>query len=80
MTPIHEMFDTIGRRAQREDVACLVFLEHYAFEFSKRTDPEKLAGILAKTWKKMSSLGHEHACKLACAPEIAALLKQLRAA
>ena len=42
-----------------EDIACLVFLEHYLSEFSRKTNQEKLAGILAKTWKKMSPLGHD---------------------
>jgi hypothetical protein len=63
-----------------EDVACLVFLEHYLSEFSRKTDQEKLAGILAKTWKKMSPLGHEHALKLAFEPGITALLQQVRTA
>ena len=62
-----------------EDVACLVFLEHYLSEFSRKTDQEKLARILAKTWKKMSSLGHEHALKLAFEPEMTALLQQVTA-
>jgi hypothetical protein len=60
-----------------EDVACLVFLEHYLSEFSRKTDAEKLAGILAKTWKKMSPLGHENARKLALEPATTALLQQL---
>jgi Domain of unknown function (DUF4202) len=60
-----------------EDVACLVFLEHYLSEFSRKTDQEKLARILAKTWKKMSPLGHEHALKLAFEPGITALLQQV---
>ena len=48
-----------------EDVACIVFLEHYLDGFMRKTDEEKLAGILAKTWNKMSPRGHEHALKLA---------------
>lgn len=44
-----------------EDVACLVFLEHELQEFMAKSNPEKLAGILAKTWCKMSPLGHTHA-------------------
>ena len=62
-----------------EDVACLVFLEHYLSAFSRKTDQEKLARIVAKTWKKMSPLGHEHALKLAFEPEITALLQQVTA-
>jgi hypothetical protein len=60
-----------------EDVACLIFLEHHLSEFSRKTDQEKLAGILAKTWKKMSPLGHEHALKLAFEPGITALMQQV---
>jgi Domain of unknown function (DUF4202) len=63
-----------------EDIACLVFLEHYLSEFSRKTNQEKLAGILAKTWKKMSPLGHEHALKLPLAPTLTALMQQVTAA
>src|SRR6478736_6716198 len=35
-----------------EDVACLVFLAHYLDDFMTKTDPDKLAGILAKTGTK----------------------------
>lgn len=59
-----------------EDVACLVFLEHYLAEFRTKIDPDKLATILAKTLRKMSPLGHAHALRLACASDIAALLQQ----
>jgi hypothetical protein len=37
-----------------EDVACLVFLEHYASEFADKHDDEKVVDILRKTMKKMS--------------------------
>ena len=37
-----------------EDVACLVFIEHYLAPFAARQDDDKLAGILARTWRKMS--------------------------
>ena len=59
-----------------EDVACIVFLAFYVEEFMAKTDDEKLAGILAKTWGKMSSLGHEHAQRLALPPRLLALLEQ----
>lgn len=59
-----------------EDVICVVFLEHYIGDFSQKTEADKLAGILAKTWTKMSPRGHEHALKLALAPEIPRLLEQ----
>jgi hypothetical protein len=41
-----------------------------------KTEPDKLADILAKTWAKMSSLGHEHALQLALTPAIPRLLEQ----
>ena len=57
-----------------EDVVCVVFLEHYLAGFIGKTNEEKLTDILAKTWNKMSQLGHEHACKLSLSPAGAALL------
>ncbi|HYE19497.1 MAG TPA: DUF4202 domain-containing protein [Tepidisphaeraceae bacterium] len=47
-----------------EDVICLVFLENYFAEFAAGHDPEKVIGILRKTWKKMSPQGHGEARKL----------------
>jgi Domain of unknown function (DUF4202) len=58
-----------------EDVVCVVFLEHYLGDFLKKTDPDKLAGILAKTWSKMSPLGHDEARRLALPPGVPALLE-----
>ena len=57
-----------------EDVVCVVFLQHYLAGFIGKTSEEKLTGILAKTWNKMSPLGHEHALKLSLSPAGAALL------
>jgi hypothetical protein len=59
-----------------EDVVCVVFLEHYIDGFMLKTDPDKLSGILAKTWRKMSEDGHAHAMKLNLPPEIPRLLEQ----
>ena len=59
-----------------EDVVCIVFLEHYLSPFMARTEPAKLPGILAKTWRKMSERGHEHALKLDVQPEVLRLLEQ----
>ena len=59
-----------------EDVACLVFLEHYLDDFMHKTDDDKLAGILAKTWQKMSARGHEHARKLALPSRVPDLLER----
>jgi phosphoadenosine phosphosulfate reductase len=44
-----------------EDVACLVFLEHYFSEFAQKHADEKLVEILRKTWKKMSARGRQAA-------------------
>jgi hypothetical protein len=59
-----------------EDVACIVFLEHYLGDFLPKTDEDKLAAILAKTWKKMSPLGREEAEKLALPPPASTLLER----
>jgi hypothetical protein len=59
-----------------EDVACIVFLEHYLGDFLRKTDENKLAGILAKTWTKMSPLGRAAAAKLTLPPPVPALLEQ----
>lgn len=40
-----------------EDVAALVFLEHYAAGFAGKHEPEKVVTILAKTLGKMSEHG-----------------------
>jgi hypothetical protein len=61
-----------------EDVACVVFLDHYFGEFMGKIDPEKLPGILAKTWSKMSPLGQEQALKLN-RPAVRALLDEVLA-
>jgi len=59
-----------------EDVACVVFLEHYLGDFLAKTDEEKLAGILAKTWNKMSPLGRDEARKLALPAPARRLLEE----
>jgi hypothetical protein len=59
-----------------EDVVCVVFLEHYIEGFMAKTEEAKLADILAKTWRKMSPLGHEHALRLALPPDVPRLLEQ----
>lgn len=59
-----------------EDVVCVVFLEHYITDFMAKTEPDKLADILAKTWRKMSEHGHDHALRLALPPEVPKLLEQ----
>jgi len=37
-----------------EDVACLVFLEHYLADFAAKHTDDKLVDIVKKTWAKMS--------------------------
>ena len=59
-----------------EDVVCIVFLEHYLTPFMAKTEPAKLPGILAKTWKKMSDFGHAEALKLNVPPQVLRLLEQ----
>lgn len=44
-----------------EDVACLVFIEHYAEEFFDKHILEKSQRIARKTWKKMSKEAREYA-------------------
>ncbi len=48
-----------------EDVACLVFLEHYAEEFASRYSEEKITDILRKTFKKMSDRAKKTAGEIA---------------
>lgn len=59
-----------------EDVICVAFLEHYLPGFMTRVDEEKLAGILAKTWKRMSEHGHKHALQLQLPQGVAELLER----
>lgn len=47
-----------------EDVACLVFLQHYLPAFARRHDEDKLVSILRKTWRKMSARGRAAALRL----------------
>ncbi len=47
-----------------EDVACLVFLEYYLAPMQKKHCPEKIVGVIRKTWHKMSHSGREHALQL----------------
>jgi Domain of unknown function (DUF4202) len=59
-----------------EDVVCVVFLEHYLASFMAKTEPSKMPGILAKTWRKMSDFGHAEALKLDVPPQVMRLLEQ----
>lgn len=59
-----------------EDAACLVFLEFHFHEFLKKTAPDKIPGIVQKTWGKMSAQAHEFALGLPHTPEALAAIKQ----
>src|SRR5262245_42751761 len=59
-----------------EDVICLVFLESYLAAFATQHDEAKILDILQKTWKKMSSRGHEVALTLSMSPEAQRLVEQ----
>ena len=47
-----------------EDALCLVTLQYQLSDLMAKTDPEKMVGILQKTWKKMSPAAREHALDL----------------
>ncbi|MCA9575485.1 MAG: DUF4202 domain-containing protein [Polyangiales bacterium] len=59
-----------------EDVACLVFLEHYALEFAGQHPEPKVIDIVQKTWGKMSEGGHAAALQLILHPAVAAVVKK----
>jgi hypothetical protein len=47
-----------------EDVVCLVFLQYYLPDFSRKKSEEKMIEILRKTWRKMSSEARQEALQL----------------
>lgn len=57
-----------------EDVACLVFLKHYASDFIADHDDAKVTEILAKTARKMSPEGVSRAAKLPLSQRLGRLL------
>ncbi|MGZ8217859.1 DUF4202 domain-containing protein [Methylomagnum sp.] len=61
-----------------EDVACLVFLEYYFLEFaaSHQHEPDKLIGIVRKTWNKMSEQARQRALAMAFPESIKPLLSR----
>ena len=63
-----------------EDVACLVFLQHYLPAFADRHDDAKLVDILGKTWRKMSARGRAAALALDLEPRLRALVSRAAAA
>ena len=59
-----------------EDVACLVFLEHYFEAFAGGQDRDGMIRILRKTWSKMSAAGRKAAGSIAYTPRCASLLEE----
>ncbi|WP_448548307.1 DUF4202 domain-containing protein [Thalassotalea fusca] len=59
-----------------EDVACLVFLQHYFEDFAAKHSEEKIISILQKTWRKMSPKGHEIALTYQLPPHLATLVEK----
>ena len=59
-----------------EDVACLVFLEHYLPGFANQHAEAKVVDILRKTWRKMSDRGRAAALELDLAPRVRALVQK----
>lgn len=59
-----------------EDVACLVFLEHYFAEFADKHTDDELIRIIERTWLKMSDRGHKQALSLTLPERLARLAGQ----
>jgi hypothetical protein len=59
-----------------EDALCLVTLQYQLADLVEKTDPEKMVGILQKTWKKMSDAARTHALALSYTEAESALIHQ----
>ena len=59
-----------------EDASCLVFLAYGLRDFMAKTEEDKLARILAKTWRKMSESGRQHALALDLPAHVPDLLER----
>jgi hypothetical protein len=62
-----------------EDVACLVFLEHYMQPFAatkKEYSEEKWLKIIRMTWEKMTPKAHKFALNIKFSPEIFQLINK----
>ena len=59
-----------------EDCACLVFLENYFADFSRKIDQQHMVRIVQKTWGKMSPQAHTLALALPMNEPCAALVKE----
>lgn len=71
-----EQLKTNSQSQTLEDVACLVFLQHYFEEFAAKHSEEKIIRILQLTWKKMSDQGHDIALTLTLPKHLAALVEK----
>ena len=59
-----------------EDVACLVFIEHYLADFAARHPREKIVDIIARTARKMSAHGLEAVAAIELPAALAALVDE----
>ena len=59
-----------------EDVACIVFLQHYFDDFAAKHSEEKIIRILQKTWHKMSEQAHDIALDFKLPEHLANLVKK----
>ncbi|MGB1261421.1 MAG: DUF4202 domain-containing protein [Cognaticolwellia sp.] len=59
-----------------EDVACLVFLQHYFDAFAAKHKEEKIIRIVQLTWRKMSTKGQRIALTLSLPEHLAALVNK----
>jgi hypothetical protein len=57
-----------------EDVACLVFLEHYFDDFAAKKTDDELVPIVRKTWAKMSDRAHDVALGLSLSDRAKAIV------
>ena len=57
-----------------EDVACLVFLDHYFDAFADTQEEAGMVHILRRTWRKMSERGHRAALRIDYTPRCTSLL------
>ena len=59
-----------------EDVVCVVFLESYFADFSRKHDERKILDIVRKTWRKMTLRGRDAALALDLPSEARALVER----
>ncbi|WP_249977174.1 DUF4202 domain-containing protein [Vreelandella olivaria] len=63
-----------------EDCACLVFLENYFADFTRKVEHGQMVRIIQKTWRKMSPQAHTLALEMPMSPTSAALVEEALAA